>query len=71
MSKPASTSASPSATACSGVPLRAPSNIESTVTLTIPAASGWVRSRSVSASVQVRILATLTPLATGPMPPVA
>ena len=26
--------------ACSGVPLRAPSNIESTVTLTIPAASG-------------------------------
>ena len=32
MSKPASTSARPSATACSGVPLRAPSNIESTVT---------------------------------------
>ena len=40
MSKPAAASASPSATACSGVPLRAPSNIESTVTLTIPAASG-------------------------------
>ena len=38
MSKPASTSPIPSAIACSGVPLRAPSNIESTVTLTIPAA---------------------------------
>ena len=58
MSKPASTSASPSATACSGVPLRAPSNIESTVTLTIPAASGCARSRVRSASRQV-IVATV------------
>ena len=37
MSKPASTSPMASAIARSGVPLRAPSNIESTVTLTIPA----------------------------------
>ena len=48
-SKPAPTSASPSATACSGVSLRAPSKNESSVTLTIPAASGGgnssVRSR--------------------------
>ena len=43
MSNPASTNASPSATACSGVPLLAPSNIESTVTLTIPAASGCAK----------------------------
>ena len=53
MSNPASTSASPSAIACSGVPLRAPSNIESAVTLTIPAASGWARSRLRSARRQL------------------
>ncbi len=52
MSKPASTSASPSATARSGVPLRAPSNIESAVTLTIPAASGCSSSSVRSASRQ-------------------
>src|SRR5215218_5241672 len=50
ISKPASASASPSATACSGVPLRAPSNIESTVTLTIPAPIGCARARVRSAS---------------------
>src|SRR5262245_8691702 len=50
MSKPASASALPSRTACSGVPLRAPSNIESSVTLTIPAASGRARSRARSLS---------------------
>src|SRR3954454_17628133 len=52
ISKPACASASPSRTACSGVPLRAPSNIESTVTLTIPAPSGRARSRVRSASLQ-------------------
>src|SRR4051794_26854710 len=52
ISKPPSARASPSRTACSGVPLRAPSNIESTVTLTIPAASGRARSRVRSASLQ-------------------
>ncbi len=46
MSKPASASATPSAIACSGVPLRAPSNIESVVTLTIPAPSGPVQGQN-------------------------
>ncbi len=53
ISKPASTSARPSATACSGVPLRAPSNIESTVTLTIPAPIGRARSRVRSGELQL------------------
>jgi hypothetical protein len=53
MSNPSSTSANPSATACSGVTLRAPSNIESAVTLTIPAAAGWSKLSVRSASFQV------------------
>ena len=40
MSKPASARAAPSSTARAGVPLRAPSNIESSVTLTIPHSGG-------------------------------
>ena len=52
MSNPASTSSSPSAIACSGVPLRAPSNIESTVTLTIPAAIGCAKSSVLSVNRQ-------------------
>src|SRR3954452_7089432 len=48
MSNPASTSASPSFTACSAVPLRAPSNIESVVTLTIPAPTGCPSSSTLS-----------------------
>src|SRR5215218_4815411 len=64
ISNPASARASPSRTACSGVPLRAPSNIESTVTLTIPAPSGRARSRVRSASLQ----ATPATVATAPMP---
>src|SRR4051812_33944123 len=51
--KPASASARPSRTACSGVPLRAPSNIESTVTLTIPAPIGRERSSSRPQSLQL------------------
>ena len=53
MSNPASTSPNPSRTACSGVTLRAPSNIESVVTLTIPAATGCSKLNSRSASFQV------------------
>ncbi len=40
MSNPTRTSSNPSTTARSAVPLRAPSYIESDVTLTIPAAKG-------------------------------
>ena len=47
ISKPAATSAIPSAIACSAVPLRAPSYIESTVTLTIPAPIGRTSRSSV------------------------
>ena len=52
ISKPRSSSRQPSATACSGVPLRAPEYIESTVTLTMPAPIGSARSRVLSASCQ-------------------
>ena len=52
-SKPVSTRASPSAIARSGVPLRAPAKNESSVTLTIPAASGGPKSSVRSAIRQV------------------
>ena len=52
MSKPSSARRSPSAIACSGVPLRAPEYIESVVTLTIPAASGRSSSNARSVSFQ-------------------
>src|SRR4051794_490485 len=48
-SNPASTSRTPSSAARSGVPLRAPSKNESTVTFTIPAASGGGNSSTRSA----------------------
>src|SRR3954453_13738316 len=53
MSKPASARSRPSAIACSGVPLRAPSNIESTVTLTMPAATGCSRESSLAPNRQI------------------
>ena len=56
MSNPASARATPSATARSGVPLRAPENIESTVTLTIPAPSGRSSSRVRPVSRQVEAM---------------
>ena len=52
ISNPASASSRPSAIACRGVPLRAPSNIESSVTLTMPAPIGRWRSSVLSVSRQ-------------------
>src|SRR5262245_19261156 len=53
MSKPSEASLMPSSTACSGVALRAPSNIESSVTLTIAAPIGVPSSSSRSPSCQL------------------
>src|ERR687898_1169283 len=61
MSKPAAARPTPSSTACSGVPLRAPSYIESVVTLTIPAPSGRRRSRVPPAIFQEAIRTRIVP----------